>query len=151
MPPVHRPDLCAVPACSYARGMSPQLLAAGRRRYVSLTTFRRSGAGVATPVWVAPHGDALVVMTEARTFKVKRARRDPRALLQECDARGRVRLGAPTVSGRVELVEDEPGIREAMASLAAKYRWQFRLVVLIERIAARGAAPDRIVLRIRDA
>lgn len=38
--------------------------------FVSLTTFRRSGEGVATPVWVIadPDGDGLVVMTPHRVY-----------------------------------------------------------------------------------
>ncbi|MDT0352926.1 PNPOx family protein [Pseudonocardia charpentierae] len=35
-------------------------------RFVSLTTFRRDGTPVATPVWIARDGDALVV-TRRRT------------------------------------------------------------------------------------
>jgi pyridoxamine 5'-phosphate oxidase-like protein len=31
--------------------------------YVSLTTFRRTGALVSTPVWAAPDDDSLVVWT----------------------------------------------------------------------------------------
>ena len=37
--------------------------------YVSLTTFRRTGVPVATPVWAAPDGDTLVVWTRADSGK----------------------------------------------------------------------------------
>ena len=40
---------------------SAQLLALGSEAFVSLTTFRRTGIGVSTPVWIARDGDALVV------------------------------------------------------------------------------------------
>ncbi len=43
-------------------------------RFVSLTTFRRDGTPVATPVWIARDGDALVVTTPADSGKVKRLR-----------------------------------------------------------------------------
>jgi PPOX class probable F420-dependent enzyme len=37
--------------------------------YVSLTTFRRNGAPVATPVWAAPDGETLAVWTRADSGK----------------------------------------------------------------------------------
>jgi len=51
--------------------------------FVSLTTFRRSGEGVATTVWVTadPDGDGLVVMTIDGSGKVKRVRGNPRVTL----------------------------------------------------------------------
>ena len=131
--------------------MSPRLRAAGRRRYVSLTTFRRTGVGVATPVWVAVSGDAVVVVTGRSTGKVKRLRRDARVELRECSASGRVREGAPVVRGSVELLEDPRQQQGPLAALAAKYGIQYRLVTLVERVLERGDHPDRIVLRITDA
>ncbi len=41
------------------------LLALADEQYVLLTTTRRSGDRVPTPVWVARDGDALVVTTGA--------------------------------------------------------------------------------------
>lgn len=128
--------------------MTPELRAAGRRRYVALTTFRRSGAAVVTPVWIAPAGDVLVVMTGGATGKAKRLRRDPRVLLQECSARGRVRPGAPVVRGEAQLIEDETGQRPLLDALVAKYTWQWHAVDLVERIL--GADGDRVVVRIAD-
>ena len=66
------------------------LTALGHERFVSLTTFRRNGEGVATPVWVARDGDALVVITPEGTGKLRRLRRDDRVTLRPCDRRGRV-------------------------------------------------------------
>ena len=37
--------------------------------YVSLTTFRRTGAPVSAPVWAAPDGDTLVVWTRTDSGK----------------------------------------------------------------------------------
>src|SRR5215475_405959 len=59
--------------------------------YVSLTTFRRDGTAVPTPVWLAGDGTALYVWTPTRSGKVKRIRRRPEVTLAACDARGRVR------------------------------------------------------------
>jgi PPOX class probable F420-dependent enzyme len=61
-----------------------------RVRYLSLTTFRRDGKPVATPVWVARQRDELVVYTARSSDKVKRLRNNNRVLLAPCGMRGRV-------------------------------------------------------------
>ncbi|MDH2442895.1 PPOX class F420-dependent oxidoreductase [Amnibacterium sp. CER49] len=129
--------------------LGPDLAAAGRRRYVSLTTFRRSGVPVATPVWVAPYGDALVVTTHASTGKAKRLRNDPAVELRECDARGRVRPGAPVVLGRAEVLDDPADHEGPLAALGRKYGLVFGGFQLIERLAERRGA-KRVILRITD-
>ena len=69
---------------------TPTLTALAHERFVSLTTYRRDGRGVATPVWVARDGDALVVITPEGTGKLKRLRHTSRVTLRPCDRRGRV-------------------------------------------------------------
>jgi PPOX class probable F420-dependent enzyme len=131
--------------------MSPALLAAGRRRYVSLTTFRSSGVPVATAVWIAPIEDALVVTTGATSGKVKRLRRDPRVELRECSMRGTVAAGAPVVHATADLVEDPDEQHRLTAALAKKYGLQYRGFQLIERLLTRGEGSANVVLRITDA
>lgn len=131
--------------------MSPALLAAGRRRYVALTTYRRSGVAVTTPVWVAASSEGLVVTTGARTGKAKRLRNDPRVELQECSARGRVRPGAPRVAGRAEVVSDPAEQARLGVPLARKYGLQLRLVRAVETLAERRGHAGNVILRITDA
>src|SRR5262249_12572995 len=59
-----------------------------RHRYLSLATFRSSGAEVRTPVWFASFGGKLYVFSAGDAGKVKRLRRSSRARLAPCDARG---------------------------------------------------------------
>ncbi len=59
-------------------------------RYVSLTTYRRDGTPVATPVWFAMEGEAVVVITAASSGKVRRIDQNPDVALTPCDARGKV-------------------------------------------------------------
>ena len=73
--------------------------------YVSLTTFRRTGIPVSTPVWAAPDGDTLVVWTRADSGKVKRLRHTPRVTVAPCDVRGRVH--GPAVDGVAQFVPRE--------------------------------------------
>lgn len=43
---------------------------AGTAKYVSLTTFRKDGTPVATPLWAALDGDRLVLWTRTESWKV---------------------------------------------------------------------------------
>ena len=63
----------------------------GQSKYLSLTTFRKDGTPVATPVWLVRDGDALRVITQANSGKAKRLGNDSRVLLAPCDARGNLK------------------------------------------------------------
>ena len=131
---------------AYRGGVSlPAPLAAiGDQRFVSLTTFRKNGAPVATPVWIAPDGEALVVTTPADSGKVKRLRHDPRVEMLPCSRRGRVPDGAKAVTGVADLVS--PDARQVDA-LRKKYGREYRLVTALERLLRRGPR-DRVIVRV---
>lgn len=61
-------------------------LAAGK--YLLVTSYRRNGTPVATPVWVVRDGASLGVWTAADSFKVKRIRNCAGVLVGPCDLRG---------------------------------------------------------------
>jgi Pyridoxamine 5'-phosphate oxidase len=50
-------------------------------KYLSLTSFRRDGTGVATPVWFVEADGRLLVETDAGSCKVRRIRRNPQVTL----------------------------------------------------------------------
>ena len=62
-------------------------------KYLNLETFRKTGAGVQTPVWFAqPPGQALFyIYSEADAGKVKRIRNNPQVRVAPCNFRGRLR------------------------------------------------------------
>jgi PPOX class probable F420-dependent enzyme len=66
----------------------------GSGKYLLLTSYRKNGTPVPTPVWVVRDGDALGVWTAADSFKVKRIRRRADVLVGPCDLRGNP-TGAP--------------------------------------------------------
>src|SRR5215470_4901169 len=68
--------------------MAPTFAEVTKARYVLMTTFTKDGRPKPTPIWVAPDGDRLVVITEADSWKVKRIRNTPRVTLAVCDLRG---------------------------------------------------------------
>jgi uncharacterized protein len=92
----------------------------GRSRYVSLTTYRKDGTAVATPVWHVRNGDDLLVVTEVDTGKVKRIRRNSRVAVAVCDFRGTVAPGAARAEGTARLL-DEADTQTARDLLARKY------------------------------
>lgn len=118
-------------------------------RFVSLTTYRRNGEAVATPVWIAGDGSSLVVTTGSASGKVKRLRRTPGVTLRPCDRRGRVRPGAVAAQGRAEILEDPASFAAGTSVIRKKYAAEFRVVMLVERILSRGRR-DRVILRIHD-
>jgi uncharacterized protein len=102
-------------------------------RYISLTTFKRDGTPVSTPVWVtSDDGRRLLVWSATKTWKVRRLRRDARVLVAPSNFRGREsgrRLG-----GRARLIPD-PGIDQL---LRRKYGWQKRALDPVNR----GSKPE---------
>ena len=76
-------------------------------RYLSVTSFRRDGTGVATPVWFVPDDQdrrRLLVETDAGSHKLRRIRRTPLVTIAPCTATGRLR-GTP-VPAWAELLPD---------------------------------------------
>lgn len=69
--------------------MTSSFGAVASANYVLLTTFRKDGTPVGTPVWAVSEGDTLYVWTEAEAGKVKRVRRNPQVTLQPCSATGK--------------------------------------------------------------
>ncbi|MGW6566303.1 PPOX class F420-dependent oxidoreductase [Streptomyces sp. NPDC054975] len=111
-----------------------------RGRYVSLTTFRRNGTGVATPVWYAVEGDELYAWTRSDSWKVKRLRNDPRTVVAVCDLRGNVAEDAVRLEGAGRLLEGEE-LRRVRKLLSRKYTWQYWLVDWPATIARLGKRP----------
>jgi len=101
----------------------------GRSRYVSLTTYRKNGTGVATPVWHVVSGGELLVVSDADAWKVKRIRNNSHVVVTVCDFRGRIAPGAPSAEGTARLL-DEADTASGRKLLADKYvlsRWGNRL------------------------
>lgn len=114
--------------------------ALGRSKYVSLTTFRKDGTPVATPVWAAQDAGELFIWTRTDSWKVKRLRRNTRVRVAVCDVRGRVAEGATAAEGVGRLL-DEAGTRRVRRLLRAKYTWQFVLLDVPGAIIRLGKRP----------
>ncbi|MFW0797256.1 PPOX class F420-dependent oxidoreductase [Gordonia sp. CPCC 205515] len=90
-----------------------------RAKYVSLTTFKKDGTPVATPLWAAADGSTLVMWTVGDSWKVKRLRRNPKVLVQACDMRGGKLSGEP-VEATAEVL-DAAGTDKVRRLIIRKY------------------------------
>ena len=77
------------------RAATPSLTVPGK--YLSLTTYRRDGSPVSTPVWFVEEEGRLFVTTAADSYKARRLRHNPAAMVAPCTARG-VAKGEPSPS-----------------------------------------------------
>jgi hypothetical protein len=107
--------------------------------HMLLTTFRKSGVPVSTPVWNVPLVDGRIGMwTGAGTGKWKRLRRNPAVTVQACSARGRAKPGAPVYSGTASILPEGPEADAIRAQIRARYgRFQIALVKRISRMQGR--------------
>ena len=86
----------------------------GAEKYVLLTTFRRDGRAVSTPLWVVPDGAGLAFWTPVDTGKVKRIRNSGRVTVAPCDARGKVRGEAIEAQARIGDLADRRRVGEGL-------------------------------------
>ncbi|MFK0217085.1 PPOX class F420-dependent oxidoreductase [Streptomyces vinaceus] len=113
-------------------------------KYVSLTTFRKDGTPVATPVWAVADGGELYVWTRSDSWKVKRIRNNGRVAVSPCDVRGRVAEGAAVLEGEARLL-DEAGLARVRKLMSRKYTWQFWMVDVPAALARRGKRPHTAI------
>lgn len=102
-------------------------------KYLSITSYRRDGSGVSTPVWFATEGDRLLVMTDSRSGKVKRIRRNPHVTIAPCSGRGK-----PKAKGMPAHAEILPAseVEHSKRLLERKYRFDLLFVRPIRAIQA---------------
>ena len=117
-----------------------------QEKYISLETYRKSGAGVRTPVWFAAGPDGvLYVYTTANAGKTKRIRRSGAVKIAPCDARGKI-TGA-WIDAQAGLVEGE-AYALGMRLLNRKY-WPLKQVLDLSVLLF--ARHQRVMIAIRRA
>lgn len=94
------------------------LMSLGDEKYLLLTTFRKDGTPVPTPLWAVRDEDVILVWTPVDSGKVKRIRRSGDVEIAPCDFRGNP-TGDP-VKARARLL-DESGSDRARQLIGHKY------------------------------
>lgn len=82
-----------------------------RTKHLNLETFRKTGAGVRTPVWFAqdvshtnPSITVFYIYSEANAGKLKRIRNNPHVRVAPCTVRGSVR--GTWIDGRARICDE---------------------------------------------
>lgn len=86
--------------------------------YLSLETYRKTGAALQTPVWFVQDGDMFYVHTQARTGKVKRIRNNGSVRVAPCDQRGGIKGDWVVATASVV---PEAGVERINKLMASKY------------------------------
>ena len=109
-----------------------------QNKYISLITFRKSGAPVHTAVWFAKFGEnpnTFAIITETNAGKVKRIRQNQNIEVQVCDIKGNIESGATKYSGIARLVVG----REAIAvrkAIAKRYGITYKIFSIYNLIGS---------------
>ncbi|MFM9128979.1 MAG: PPOX class F420-dependent oxidoreductase [Candidatus Limnocylindrus sp.] len=103
-------------------------------QYVALTTYRRDGTPVVTPVWAAAEGDSLFIFSNPNAGKVKRVRNSSRATVAPCTATGTI-TGAALPAEAFLLSDDQ--MPKVWKLLVKKYGIAARLFVVYDAFRAR--------------
>ena len=111
-------------------------------KYVSVATFRKTGAAVATATWIVPlDGGRVGILTSSASGKAKRLRNNPSVTLQPSDVRGRVKAGTTPVAGTVELVTCGPDFEAITSRVKARYGLMVPIMQLVDSVRHLGKGP----------
>jgi uncharacterized protein len=99
-------------------------------KYLLLTTYRRNGTPVATPVWAVPlDGGRIGFWTSSGSGKAKRLAHTPAVTIQPCDARGKVKPGTSPTEASAALVQGDE-----LEVIAAKVRAKYGFMTNVTRV-----------------
>ena len=93
----------------------------GDEKYILLTTFRRDGTPVSSPVWCVPLDEASVgFWTSSGSGKAKRLAHTSRVTVQPCNGRGKVKEGTQPIEASARLVTGDE-LETIRGKVVAKY------------------------------
>ncbi|MGH3188075.1 MAG: PPOX class F420-dependent oxidoreductase [Streptosporangiaceae bacterium] len=99
--------------------MSAALAPLKETKTILLTTYKRDGTGVDTPVSIAFDGDRAYFRSWNKAWKTKRLRNNPRVRAAPCTLRGKPR--GPAIEASARLLDGEQA-RVAARALARRHR-----------------------------
>ncbi|MEI6042906.1 MAG: PPOX class F420-dependent oxidoreductase [Chloroflexota bacterium] len=120
-------------------------------KYLSLTTFRKTGKPVPTPVWFAQRNYTLYISTAKPSGKVKRLRNNPKVTIAPCTGRGQVTGSVEEANAR--FVTDPQELKVANQVLAKKYglaRRTLYLMVKIVQLVQRKPSVEQVYLAVEE-
>ena len=115
-------------------------------RYVALTTFRRDGTPVVTPVWAGVEAGTLYLFSNPTAGKVKRIRNNGRVTVAPCTATGS--LTGAAIDGSARLM-DPAEMPTVWRILVGRYGIQARLFVVYDRLRRLLRRPGAAGIEVR--
>jgi len=104
-------------------------------RFLSVTSFKQDGTGVATPLWFVSDGKRLFALTDLHSAKVRRMRHTPRVLVAPCRPSGKQR--SEPLPARAEVLTATEDLERVQKLLIERYKVSYRLMMLIYRLGRR--------------
>jgi PPOX class probable F420-dependent enzyme len=117
-----------------------------REQCIALTTFRKTGQAVTTPVMFAQSLGTIYVGTRADAGKLKRLSLSGRVTLAPCTYSGKV-TGA-VIAGKTRLLTEPQECTAASTALAKKYGFMLPLTRNAWRLLHRKAKADEVYIAI---
>ena len=114
---------------TYGQAMDP-----AKEQFVSVTTFKRDGSGVATPVWCVPLDGGFGFWTSSTSGKAKRLVHTTRVVVQPCNGRGKVRDGTAPEEATAHVVADGAELDRIRALVEDKYGVQTHITRFLNRV-----------------
>lgn len=114
------------------------------QKYINLTTYRKNGKAVPTPVWFVEMNGNLYVFTGVQTGKSKRIRANGRASVAPSDARGNPL--AEFLPMKASFVSEPTLIERVDKCYQQKYGLQRKLFNLFNTLRGRKEIPILICL-----
>ena len=127
--------------------MTPTFADLAKAQYILLTTFTKDGRPKPVPVWAAldkDRGDRLLVITEGKSWKVKRIRNTPHVQLAICDMRGRPK--SESVDGTAAIL-DKSQTKVVYDAIGQRYGISGKVCNLFSRL--RGGMENTVGLELR--
>lgn len=127
--------------------MTPTFSDLAEAQYLLLTTFTKDGRPKPVPIWAAldtDRGDRLLVITEKKSWKVKRIRNTPRVTLATCTLRGRPTSEAVEATAAI-LDESQTGA--VYDAIVKRYGIQGKLFTFVSKL--RGGMRNNIGLELK--
>lgn len=112
--------------------------------YILLTTFTKDGRPKPTAIWAAPAGDHLLVITQEKSWKVKRIRNTPRVTIAKCDMRGNVKSEAVDATA---VILDKSRTGDAYHAIGARYGVLGKAFNFFSKL--RGGMKNNVALELR--
>jgi PPOX class probable F420-dependent enzyme len=104
-----------------------------KEEYISLTTYRKTGVAVSSPVWFALEDNKIYVLSLIRAGKLKRLKNNPNVLITPCDYAGKTHGESIKGTAIVHEAESDMG-KYANKTLSRKYGFLKRVYDLFHRV-----------------